>query len=80
MENFNNKIKELSSFFSDNFDNTLNNFNSVYNKIKDDNNMKKLIKSRNSLIFNNFKFWKLKEYTNDFWTNFQLCFLLNELN
>lgn len=80
MENFNNKIKELSSFFNDNFDNTLNNFNSVYNKIKDDNNMKKLIKSRNSLIFNNFEFWKLKEYTDDFWTNFQLCFLLNELN
>jgi hypothetical protein len=42
--------------------------------------MKKLIKSRNNLVFNSINFWKLQDYTDEFWTTLQLCFLLNELN
>jgi transposase len=80
MDNFNNKIKELSTFYNDTPENILKNFNELYNKIKDNVNMKKLIKSRNSLFFNNLYNWKLNQYTEEFWTNLQLCFLLNELN
>jgi len=80
MENFNNKIKDLSIFVNDTEENTLNNFNLFYDLIKENVNMKKLIKSRNSIIFDNISFWKLNDYNNDFWNTLQLCFLLNELN
>ena len=80
MENFNNKIKELSTFVNQNEDETMNNFNSFYDSIKNNVNMKKLIKSRNNLVFNSVNFWKLQDYTDEFWTTLQLCFLLNELN
>ena len=80
MENFNNKIKELSTFVNQNEDETMNIFNSFYDSIKNNVNMKKLIKSRNNLVFNSVNFWKLQNYTDEFWTTLQLCFLLNELN
>ncbi len=80
MEKLNDKINDLSIILGDSNENTLKNFYIFYDKIKDNNNMKKLIKSRNNLIFNNIDFWKLKEYTDNLWTTLQLCFLLNELN
>jgi hypothetical protein len=80
MENFNNKIKELSTFVNQNEDETMNNFNTFYVSIKNNVNMKKLIKSRNNLVFNSVNFWKLQDYTDEFWTTLQLCFLLHELN
>ena len=79
MEKLNSKIKELSSYVNDTEENTYNDFNTFYNLVKNDVNMKKLIKSRNNLIFNSVKFWKLEKYTDEFWTILQLCFLLNEL-
>jgi hypothetical protein len=80
MEKLNSKIKELSTFVNQNEDDTYNNFNTFYDLVKNNVNMKKLIKSRNNLIFNNVNFWKLQDYSDDFWTTLQLCFLLNELN
>ena len=80
MEKLNSKIKELSSYVNDTEENTQNNFNAFYNLVKNDVNMKKLIKSRNNLVFNGVNFWKLENYTDEFWTTLQLCFLLNELN
>lgn len=79
MEKLNNKIKELSSFVNESEVITKKNFNLFYDKIKNNINLKKLIKSRNNLIFDNIEYWKLNDYSDEFWTVLQLCFLLNEL-
>jgi hypothetical protein len=79
MEKLNNKIKELSSFVNESEVITKKNFNLFYHKIKNNINLKKLIKSRNNLIFDNIEYWKLNDYSDEFWTVLQLCFLLNEL-
>jgi hypothetical protein len=81
---FTGKILDLSEYIQCSYDETLLNFyefNTLLNN--NGNKYKKMIVNRNLDIFNKTKKFILKDknlYNDKFWTSFQLCCILNQLN